>query len=82
MQVFESGQSLYYVLQYDNVESDDLAKLEDKDISSIDRQYVSPSISWFPRENIRIGLYSRLDMRDVNDEAKQNEYYINIRTMF
>jgi hypothetical protein len=74
MQVFQTGQSLYYVLQYDNVDSDD--------VESLVKQYVTPSISWFPRENIRIGLYSRFDMRDVEDDEKLNEYYINIRTMF
>ncbi len=85
MQLLAGGSSVYYVLQYDNVDSDDVSKFETGDaskLSSIDRQYVSPSISWFPRENIRIGLYSRFDMRDVEDHEKVNEYYINIRTMF
>jgi len=62
------------VLQYDKVDSDDVASLE--------KQYVTPSISWFPRENIRIGLYSRFDMRDVDSDEKVNEYFVNIRTMF
>jgi len=74
MQDVSGGQSLYYVLQYDKVDSDDVASLE--------KQYVTPSISWFPRENIRIGLYSRFDMRDVDSDEKVNEYFVNIRTMF
>ncbi len=66
---------MHYCLQYDNVTSDDVSDLE--------VTYVTPSISFFPRENIRIGLYGRFDMTDgrAGDE-KANDIFLNIRTMF
>lgn len=66
---------MHYCLQYDNVTSDDVSDLE--------VTYVTPSVSFFPRENIRIGLYGRLDMTDRReDEEKQHDIFLNIRTMF
>jgi len=66
---------MHYCLQYDNVSSDDVEELE--------VTYVTPSISFFPRENIRIGLYGRFDMTDGReDDEKQNDIFLNIRTMF
>lgn len=74
MQHLSSGHLLYYALQYDDISSDDVASLE--------KTYVTPSVSFFPRENVRIGFYGRLDMRDVEDDEKANQYTLNVRTMF
>jgi hypothetical protein len=66
---------MHYCLQYDSVTSDDVSDLE--------VTYVTPSISFFPRENIRIGLYGRLDMTDGRgDDEKEHDVFLNIRTMF
>ncbi len=66
---------MHYCLEYDTVTSDDVASLE--------TTYITPSISFFPRENIRIGLYGRLDMTDGREnEEKQHDIFLNVRTMF
>jgi hypothetical protein len=66
---------MHYCLQYDSVSSDDVSDLE--------VAYVTPSISFFPRENIRIGLYGRFEMTDgLEDEEKSNDIFLNVRTMF
>jgi hypothetical protein len=66
---------MHYCLQYDSVTSDDVSDLE--------VTYVTPSISFFPRENIRIGLYGRFDMTDGReDDKKKHDIFLNIRTMF
>ena len=66
---------MHYGLQYDVVTSDDVPSLE--------TTYVTPSISFFPRENIRIGFYARMDMTaDREDDEKVNDIVLNVRTMF
>ncbi len=66
---------MHYCLQYDSVTSDDVEDLE--------VTYVTPSVSFFPRENIRIGVYGRFDMTDGReDDEKQNDIFLNVRTMF
>jgi len=70
----ENGPMLYYALQYDDITSDDAPGLE--------KTYLTPSISIFPRENIRVGLYGRIDMCDVDEDEKSHDIILNVRTMF
>lgn len=58
-------------LQYDWIDSDDDASDYDKGTAAI---------SFSPRENIRIYLVGRADLRDVDE--KVNEAFVNIRAMF
>ncbi|MFH1502464.1 MAG: hypothetical protein ABIG03_05395 [Candidatus Eisenbacteria bacterium] len=75
VQELAAGRALHYGLQYDSVTSDDVPSLE--------TTYVTPSISYFPRENVRIGLYGRLDMTDGREEDElRHDIMLNIRTMF
>ncbi|MFQ5449925.1 MAG: hypothetical protein ACE5E9_04815 [Nitrospinaceae bacterium] len=62
----------YYVLQYDEINSDDVA--------SLDLTKVSPSIWYYLRDNFKMGFAMRFDVRG-NDPVK-NEYTVVIRTMF
>ena len=73
MQTLKSGKLLHYALQYDKVNSSDVASLE--------KEFVSPSISYFPVENMRIGLYARIDTENSGDDAN-HKVFANIRTMF
>lgn len=62
----------YVVLQYDEVNSDD--------IPSIEVNKISPSVWYFLRNNFKIGLTSRIDVSGANE--KKHEVGIDIRTMF
>ena len=73
MTTLKSGKLLHYALQYDIVNSSDVASLE--------KEFVSPSISYFPVENVRIGLYARIDTKNSGDD-KNDTVFANIRTMF
>ena len=73
MTTLNSGKLLHYALQYDKVNS--------SDVSSLEKEFVSPSISYFPVENVRIGLYARIDTKNSGDD-KNDTVFANIRTMF
>lgn len=73
MTTLSTGKLLHYALQYDKVNSDD--------ISSLEKEYISPAISYFPYENIRIGLYARIDVENSGDSADHSAF-MNLRTMF
>ena len=67
------SQSIYGAMQYDYVDSDD---------SSINFNKITPSVSFFPKDNMRIYLTARVDLRDATDYDKQHELLITLRTMF
>jgi hypothetical protein len=73
MTTLRSGKNLHYALQYDKVMSDDVASLE--------KEYITPAISYFPVENVRIGLYGRIDTEHSGDLADHSAF-VNVRTMF
>ncbi len=62
----------YVVLQYDQINSDDIPSLE--------MNKLSPSVWVFMRENFKFGLAVRFDVSDA--EVKKHEYALQIRTMF
>ena len=64
---------LHTALQYDVVNSSDVASLE--------KEFVTPSISCFPVENVRLGLYGRIDTKNSGDDANHS-VFANVRTMF
>jgi hypothetical protein len=63
---------LYFILQYDQISSDDIPGLE--------MNKLSPSVWFFMRENFKAGLAVRFDLSDA--EFKKHEYALQIRTMF
>ncbi|MBI5183689.1 MAG: hypothetical protein HY999_04935 [Nitrospinae bacterium] len=67
--------SLYGVLQYDIVGSED-----DK---TIEFNKITPSIWYFPRENMRFGLTGRLDIQPTSDVhlKRQDEFTATFRMM-
>lgn len=72
---------MHYCLQYDAITSDEVPAGDDTYVEEL--IYITPSISFFPRENIRIGLYGRFDMTDSrDDDEKENNIFLNVRTMF
>lgn len=73
MSTLPNGKNLHYALQYDKVISDDVASLE--------KEFITPSISYFPVENIRIGLYARVDTERSGDNNRSTAF-MNVRTMF
>lgn len=62
----------YLALQFDWVDSDDATSL----------QYtkLSPSVWYFPRDNMRIGLTGRFDLESESD--KKHEALVHVRSMF
>lgn len=77
-------------LQYDIVESADATKLVLAGTAPAagNQNYhkVSPSIWFFPRENLRVGLTGRLDMQTTANKTihgyKEHELLMTIRAMF
>jgi len=63
---------LYFILQYDQINSDDILGLE--------MNKLSPSVWFFMRENFKAGFAVRFDLSDA--EFKKHEYALQIRTMF
>jgi hypothetical protein len=63
---------LYFILQYDQINSDDIPGLE--------MNKLSPSVWFFMRENFKAGLAIRFDLSDA--EFKNHEYALQLRTMF
>ncbi|NIM90177.1 MAG: hypothetical protein GTO17_04435 [Candidatus Aminicenantes bacterium] len=63
---------LYFILQYDQINSDDIPGLE--------MNKLSPSVWFFMRENFKAGLAARFDLSDA--EFKKHEIAVQIRTMF
>lgn len=67
-------------LQYDQMDSANPAARE------LRYEKFTPSLWYFPRENMRVGLTVRLDMEPVSSEylhtTKSNEYLFHIRAMF
>ncbi len=62
----------YFVLQYDQVDSDDIPAIEVKKIS--------PSVWFFLRSNFKAGIAARFDVG--NSGTKKNEAALQIRAMF
>ncbi|MFQ5483341.1 MAG: hypothetical protein ACE5ER_11355 [Nitrospinaceae bacterium] len=62
----------YFVLQYDKVDSNDVAGL--------DVEKFSPSVWYFLRDNFKVGLASRWDLE--NSLVQNHEVSVRIRTMF
>lgn len=62
----------YFILQYDQVDSDDVASLEVNKIS--------PSVWYFLRNNFKIGIQGRADVSGAQE--KKHELIAVIRTMF
>ncbi|MBI1883458.1 MAG: hypothetical protein HYS08_04535 [Chlamydiae bacterium] len=62
----------YLALQFDWVDSDDA--------SSLQYTKLSPSIWYFPRDNMRIGLTGRFDLESESD--KKHEALVHVRSMF
>lgn len=65
--------AFYCALQYDYVDSDD---------SSIDFNKITPSLSYFLRDNMRVYFTARVDLRDTTGYDKQHELIVTFRTMF
>jgi hypothetical protein len=63
---------VYIVVQYDQINSDDLPGLEIRKLS--------PSIWLFMRENFKAGIAARLDVS--NSDVKKHEVAVQFRTMF
>lgn len=61
----------WYILQYDNVRS--------TEVSSIEKDRISPSVWYFLRDNFKAGLALRLDL---NENIPNHEAAFEIRTMF
>ncbi len=64
----------YPAIAYDEVSS--------SDEPSIEKRLLTPSISYDPRENFRVGLYATIDLYNENGHTKSNDIRINLRTMF
>ncbi len=62
----------YVILQYDQVNSDDISALESKRLS--------PSIWFLMRENFKAGVAARFDVSD--SPVKRHELAVQMRTMF
>lgn len=62
----------YFVIQYDQIDSNDLPGIEVKK--------VSPSIWYFLRDNFKVGIASRIDVS--NATSKTHEVSAEIRSMF
>lgn len=73
MTTLSNGKGLYYALEYDKVMS--------SDVSSLEAEYITPSISYFPIDNMRIGVYARIDTKHSSPNSKSTAF-MNIRTMF
>jgi len=63
---------VYVILQYDQIDSDDIPGLEKKKLS--------PSIWLFMRENFKAGIAARFDLSSA--AVKKHEVALQIRTMF
>ena len=63
-------------VMYDKVETDSGSGF------AVSDHQVIPQFSWLPRENMRLGLYTKRDINDENGHTKKNEYWMNIRVMF
>lgn len=66
----------FFGVMYDKVEAD-----KGSGYAVSDHQVI-PQVSWLPRENMRLGLYTKIDINDENGHTKKNEYWMNIRVMF
>ncbi|MBI1871318.1 MAG: cytochrome c [Chlamydiae bacterium] len=62
----------YLALQFDWVDSDD--------VTSLQYTKLSPSIWYFPRDNMRIGLTGRFDLE--SESNKKHEALVHVRSMF
>lgn len=63
---------LYWVAaQYDKIDSDD---------DTADFEKATATVYVFPRDNMRVGLYGRVDLDSVGKDV--HEAFVNIRTMF
>jgi hypothetical protein len=62
----------YFVLQYDQIDSDD--------IPTIEANKISPSLWYFLRSNFKVGISSRIDVS--GDSPEKHEVALQIRTMF
>ncbi|MBI4377236.1 MAG: hypothetical protein HY549_12400 [Elusimicrobia bacterium] len=75
-------------LQWDWLESPDVGRLFDKGTTTthVNKHFLSPSIWWFPRENLRWGLTVKYDMETTANTAKHgyknHEVFSTIRAMF
>lgn len=69
----------YPVLMFDTIRYDNESLAMTKD-----RTLITPSISYFLRENIRLGLHTRVDLTDRNGGSYQRSHdsQLNIRIMF
>jgi hypothetical protein len=63
---------VYFILQYDQIDSDDIPGLEKKKLS--------PSIWLFMRQNFKAGIAARFDLSSA--AVKKHEVALQIRTMF
>ncbi|NIO49466.1 MAG: hypothetical protein GTN73_08565 [Candidatus Aminicenantes bacterium] len=63
---------VYVILQYDQIDSDDILGLENKKLS--------PSIWLFMRQNFKAGIAARFDLSSA--ALKKHEVALQIRTMF
>jgi len=63
---------VYFILQYDQIDSDDIPGLEKKKLS--------PSIWLFIRQNFKAGIAARFDLSSA--AVKKHEVALQIRTMF
>jgi len=63
---------VYVILQYDQIDSDDIPGLEKKKLS--------PSIWLFMRQNFKAGIAARFDLSSAS--VKKHEVALQIRTMF
>ncbi|OIO04201.1 MAG: hypothetical protein AUJ51_02375 [Elusimicrobia bacterium CG1_02_56_21] len=72
--------NVYGHLQYDWLASKDARNLG----KYITEHYVSPSVWFFPRANIRMGLTGKYDMdaKNANHKFKKHEVFSTIRAMF
>ncbi|MBI5135752.1 MAG: hypothetical protein HZA24_00285 [Nitrospirae bacterium] len=66
----------YPAISYDNV-SKQLAGVALEDVRTI-----TPSISYLPRDNMRLGLYATLDLNNDTGHDGTSSLLINLRTMF
>jgi hypothetical protein len=62
----------YFVVQYDQIDSDDIAAIEVNKLS--------PSVWYFLRNNFKAGLAARLDAS--GDSPEKHEVALQVRTMF
>lgn len=77
-------------LQYDLLESKDVGRIIDlgqaTSAKHVNKHFVSPSIWWFPRQNLRWGLTFKYDVETTSHKAKHgyknHQVFSTIRAMF